>query len=394
MANLFTSVVKQYWSDKIQMNLEKTTIAPELCTMVDIPNGTTKNLPYVNRNRPTNYTAYSTQTAVDIVTGNDQLVITDCPMLTYDIDELDYEDNYINVQAQVTEDAGYMLRSAIDGDILGELLNANNVYNSNGLNGAGTAPIALTTGSSTNIPTVFGQSRAVLTNAGAIPEKLTLLADAFVLNDFNTVGMQNGFNVADESFRRGFRGDFLGMKVYETGNLTASVVYDMTLNVTAGEYISIFGQVFTFVASIGSTPGNVLIGGSAAASLTNLANAINLGAGSGTTYVPQADTSVLYGVSAVAAAATLTITSKRGRMYPVSSNTGTNDFQAETLVCGVMEKGAIHMSLRDSVRIKEKEVAKNLVTSILIWSRYGKKTTTRGKARMCRVLVQSTPAES
>ena len=150
--------------------------------------------------------------------------------------------------------------------------------------------------------------------------------------------MQNGFNVADSAYARGFRGDFLGMKVYETGNLTASVVFDMTVNVTAGEYISIFGQVFTFVASIGSTPGNVLVGASASASLTNLANAINLGSGSGTTYIPQADTSVLYGVTALAGASTLTLTSKRGRMYPVSSNTGTNDFQAETLVCGVMEK--------------------------------------------------------
>lgn len=376
------------------MNLEKTTIAPELVEMIDIPNGTTKNLPFVNRNRPTNYTAYSTQTAVDITTGADQLVITDCPMLTYDIDELDYEDNYINVQSQIQDDASYMLRSAVDGDILNQALQANNVYNSNGLNGAGTTPIALTTGASSNISTVFGQARAVISNAGGNTENIKLVADAFVLNDFNTVGLQNGFNVADDSFRRGYRGPFLGMGVYESGNLTASVVYDMTSNWTAGETISIFGQVFTAVASIGTTAGNVLIGASAAASLTNLAAAINLSAGGGTTYVAQADTSILYGVSAVAAAATLTITSKRGRMYPVSSNIGTNDFQAETLVCFVGEKGAIKLSLRDSVRMREKEIAKNLVTTILIWSRYGIKTTTRGKARMCRVLVQSTAAEA
>jgi hypothetical protein len=183
------------------------------------------------------------------------------------------------------------------------------------------------------------------------------------------------------------------MKVYESGNLTATTVFDMTVNATAGEFVSIFGQVFTFVAAIGATPGNVLIGGSATASLANLASAINLGAGAGTTYIAQADTSILYGVSAVAGAAILTLTSKRGRMYPLSSNLATNDFQAETLVCFVGEKGAIKLSLRDSVRMKEKEVGKNLVTTILIWSRYGIKTTTRGKARMCRVLIQSTPAE-
>ena len=98
MPNLFTGVVRQHFLDTIQMNLEKTTIAPELVEMIDIPNGTTKNLPYVNRNRPTNYIAYSTQTPVDITALADQLVITDCPMLTYDIDELDFEDNYISIQ--------------------------------------------------------------------------------------------------------------------------------------------------------------------------------------------------------------------------------------------------------------------------------------------------------
>jgi hypothetical protein len=205
MPNLFTGVVRQHFLETIQDNLEKTTIAPELVEMIDIPNGTTKNLPFVNRNRPVNYTAYSTQTPVDIVTGADQLVITDCPMLTYDIDELDYEDNYINVQSQIQNDASYMLKSAVDGDILNQALQANNVYNSNGLNGPGTAPISLTTGLSTNIPTVFGQARAVISNAGGNTEKIALVADAFVLNDFNIVGMQNGFNVADESYKRGFR---------------------------------------------------------------------------------------------------------------------------------------------------------------------------------------------
>ena len=286
-----------------------------------------------------------------------------------------------------------MLRSAVDGDILNQAIQANNVYNSNGLNGAGTAPIALTTGTSSNISLIFGQARAVISNAGGNTENIKLVADAFVLNDFNTVGLQNGFNVADDSFKRGYRGPFLGMKVYESGNLTASVVYDMTLNVTAGEFISIFGQVFTFVSTIGTTAGNVLIGGTIAASLTNLSAAINFSAGGGTTYVAQADPSILYGVSSVATATILTITSRRGRMYPVSSNLATNDFQAEALVCFVGEKGAIKLSLRDSVRMKEKEVGKNLVTTILIWSRYGIKTTTRGKARMCRVLIQSTPAE-
>lgn len=170
------------------------------------------------------------------------------------------------------------------------------------------------------------------------PNSLCLAVDSFVKNDINTVGIQNGFQVADSCIKRGYRGTFLDMSLYETGNLTSVVTFDMTANATAGEFISIMGNTFTFVSSIGVTAGNVLIGASATATLANLENAINGGAGAGTNYIAVSDDSTLYGISATASTATITITSKRGRMYPSSSNNATNDFQAETLYCLITEK--------------------------------------------------------
>src|ERR1035437_2667446 len=57
---------------------------------------------------------------------------------------------------------------------------------------------------------------------------------------------------------------------------------------TAGDTVTIGDKVYTFVSPIGVTEGNVLLGASATASLTNLFNAINHGTGSGTTYVAAA----------------------------------------------------------------------------------------------------------
>ena len=157
MAKILTDIQRQHWEGKIQDNLEKELLAMELCDMIDIPDGTTKNIPYANRLRPTNYTKYTDVTPKDIKTGNDQIVITETPMIPFGIDKLDTEDNYINIQKQVTADAGYMLKCAVDGDILNEALQANNLYDNRGLNviGGTPAPVALTTGTGTNIPTVF-----------------------------------------------------------------------------------------------------------------------------------------------------------------------------------------------------------------------------------------------
>lgn len=50
------------------------------------------------------------------------------------------------------------------------------------------------------------------------------------------------------------------MEVYVSGCLTTSRVLDLATQPTANDTVVIKGQTFTFVSSIGSTAGNVLIG--------------------------------------------------------------------------------------------------------------------------------------
>jgi len=57
--------------------------------------------------------------------------------------------------------------------------------------------------------------------------------------------------------------------------LTGSAVLALATNPSNTETVTIQGQVFTFVSSIGTTEGNVLIGGSADATRANLAALIN-----------------------------------------------------------------------------------------------------------------------
>ena len=89
MANSLTDVVKLHYAEATQENLEKTLTAMDLAGMIDIPNGTTKNLPYVQMRATSNYTKYTNQTIQDVTTGNDTIVINTTPMVTFAMDVID-----------------------------------------------------------------------------------------------------------------------------------------------------------------------------------------------------------------------------------------------------------------------------------------------------------------
>lgn len=281
MANTFTSVVRQHWEKAPQAYLEKYSVAMELATMKVVPDGTVLNIPRVALNRTQSYTKYTDVTIADATTGSDTLTINTNAIASFKLDYLDSEDNYISMTPEIGQRAGTMLRQRLDGDFLNQILNANTVYDNGGLraNTGTITPIALTTGASQNISTVFGGAQASLLDIGVMDSRLALVVDSYTVNTLNTLGLEVGFDVADRAYQekvfKGYRGRFLGMEVYAAGCLTASTVLDMATNPTANDYIYIKGVKFTFVSSIGTTAGNVLIGASADATRVNLETLIN-----------------------------------------------------------------------------------------------------------------------
>lgn len=402
MANTFTSVVKQHWEAGLQRNLEKHLVAMELATMKVIADGTVLNIPRMAFQSVGSYTKYTNVTIGSLTTANDTLTIDTTSMITFPMDKIDVGDNYINVIPKATANAGYKLRQSIDGAFLAQYANAANVYNVNGLNGAAGAPVVLATGASQNISAVFGDSQAKLIQDGADINNLCLVVDSFVLNTINTLGLENGFNVADAAYttkvQRGYKGQFLGMEVYLATNLTCSTVLDMATQPTAGDTISILGQTFTFVSSIGTTAGNVLIGVDVDATRVSLAALINAPGTTTATGVAVTDPSKFAGfVTATDSPSgnTLTLVSKTGRMFPTSTMTAAaNDFQAETIHCIMMEKGSIWMALRNNVTVDERDEPLSLVTNYFIYTRYGVATPREGAERMCDLQIQSVAAQA
>lgn len=189
MANTFTSVVRQTWERGLQANLEKNLTAMELATMKIIPDGTTLNIPRLAFQSTQTYTKYTNLTFSDLTTASDTLTLGSALAVTFSMDVIDEEDNYINITPQAIRNGGVKLKERLDGDFLTEILNAKLVYDNGGLrqNTGTITPIALATGASQNVSSVFGNSQAALIDAGADMSNLALVVDAFTMNTINTL---------------------------------------------------------------------------------------------------------------------------------------------------------------------------------------------------------------
>lgn len=399
MSNDLQYVVKQHYAEATQETLEKTLTAMDLAGMIDIPNGTTKNLPLVKMRATGNYTKYTNQTISDVTTGNDTIVINTTPMVNFAIDDIDEAEDYIDVKSEVISDASYQIKRRIDGDFFAQVANAKWKYDANGfgLNTGTLSPVTLTTGASQNISTTYGKAKAGLVQMGANEGKLAMGVDPFVTADLTTLGMEtNVSGVADVSYTRGFQGKFGGMNVYGVSTLYSTTTLDLATNPTAGDYVVVQGVKFTFVAAIG-TAGDVLIGVSADASCQNLVAAVNGAAGAGSTYteIDSDDRAILEGVTATDGTNLATFVSKNGALMALSSMTNaSNDFQAQVTYTFIMEKGAIKMALRNGVKVESAREPKALVTNYFIYARYGLKVTTRSKQKIVCIPVVSASAEA
>lgn len=91
--------------------------------------------------------------------------------------------------------------------------------------------------------------------------------------------------LGDTALENGVIGPWQGWTVVQNNNLPWHATLGLATNPTAGDTVTISGVVFTFVSTIGTTAGNVLIGADAAATRANLEKAVEGLAGAGTSYV-------------------------------------------------------------------------------------------------------------
>jgi len=182
-----------------------------------------------------------------------------------------------------SEEAGQRIGVKFDSQVLYEVVNATTTVDASNLGGTAAEGITLT---ASNVPTVFGEINEALDGLN-IPEEERFVAISPLFYNFlwQFIGGKETM-LGDKTGETGNVGQYGGLKIFKSNNLTGSARWTPANNPSNTDTITIEGITFTFVAASGTTAGNILQTTSTAVTIDNLVALINAGGvGDGTNYV-------------------------------------------------------------------------------------------------------------
>lgn len=234
--------------------------------------GDTLNRTYRSSTNVQTYVRGTDITIDDLTDTNEQLVVNKQYATGFYIDDFDAIQNKYDAALSYGKDNGIYLSNQVDADILGEVFNATSTVDDGSIGGTAGNGITLAT---TNVLKVFGAAKKSLRFQNVPLDS----AYGVITPEFEDILVQYGIGrdttMGDGVFTNGYIGKANGFELYVSNNTAGSAVLAMATNPTANDTVVIEGVTFTFVSSIGTTAGNVLIGASADATRVNLAALLN-----------------------------------------------------------------------------------------------------------------------
>ncbi len=230
-------------------------------------------------------------------------------------------------------------------------------------------------------------------------ESLVFVTDSLGVASIEVVLMGKQFDLAESVWKNGFAGPVRSAQLYVSENLAADADIGFNAQPTAGQTFVVSGFTYTFVAAIGATPGNVLIGAAALNTRANLVAALNQGAGAGTTYVAWTDAHPDYFASVwldlrvtatdVPASNKFTIATTGSGRLAISGTATAAVVNFNLINCPFMVKGAIDLVVQDKVEgeaIPDPYQMADIVRSFVL---YGVKLFKDGIKRGVNVKIKS-----
>lgn len=186
----------------------------------------------------------------------------------------------LNPAETIGAEVAKKLSRYIDADVFAEVKNAQQTFDNGDLTTMASSGTAITL-STSNVPQLLAQGRAKLRRANQDLTSLALVLDSYGGSVIEQYVMSKNIDLAAAAFKNGYAGPVGGAELYLSENLLAEAVITMTANPTNGQTFTVNGYTFTFVTSIGSAAGNVLIEAGVDATRDNLISAIHQDATAG-----------------------------------------------------------------------------------------------------------------
>ena len=289
-ANPNTQTLKQVWFDYYQTSHYKQPVfralAEEKMLTGKLKKGDTIHWSYMSDFYVENMGAngsYNDQAQVDT---DETLVINFVKDTAFYEFEKDLEQAHYSVKSEYARKAMNKIFLQIDADVLVAAYQGASTVIDNGMVSGGAnsgVPVTVTSG---NVFTLFSQAlmQLQLNNVVYDPnltftkevklEKVAGMPVAIISPQvYNALLLYLGGKttvLGDRVSVSGHAGAFMMFNIFVSNQLPSSVALTLSTQPSNGDTFTVNGLTFTFVTSIGSTAGNILIGGSAAAAQTNL----------------------------------------------------------------------------------------------------------------------------
>ncbi len=396
MANSLTAASQTLWSRIMGRKRYKESVAPALASYEEqatLSSGRIVDRPYRSDLAVENYTKGTAAAAQDLTATSNQLTIDKQETILMYVDDVDKLQNKWSAAKLWSEEAGKRLAESSDAEFLYEVRQAADTIDDGDIGGTAGNAIVLTT---SNVANVLGKiNRKLDQNNADLSRSKRFLALSPQFYDTLVAYLQGKESMlGDKTGEAGMVGKYLGLQLYMTNNLTASAVWTPANAPTANDTITISGVTFTFVDTIGSTAGNILVnGGTVAQVITRLTTHINA---PGTTTAngvafSGADLRTVQKMVAVDGTTKITVYHK-GKSFLTVSGSDSNDTWTQKIqhnLAGV--KGAIDMvmQMNPDIQIASTVSAGKRGTNIMPLQVYGIKTFDQGTREIFGVQIDS-----
>lgn len=378
MANSIDAFIPELWSARHQKLREKMLVSMPISNFEEqagLKFGDRVHRPIPPEFATDVYVNNTDVTAQDVTTSDEYLDINLKKVISWDIDLNDKIQSKYDVEAAAFERATYQIKNTMDANRLKETLNATLTADANEVGGSAGTPATLT---AANVSTFFSEAGALMSGndiemdrewyAVVTPKVCALIEQSFVAN---------GFVSADSALKNGYRGDFLGFKVYQSNNVTHTQT--ITLSTVANtNTVTIAGVTFTF-ATVATNAGDVDLGASDTDAAANFVLAFNgTGTPSATTYIDlsTANRKKIKRLNAVATSAAGVITIQLSGKQVVSKSGAPITLGTQYANLEFGRKGAVDMVVQQYPEIQRNKIVRQNGYTYLVTDLYGIKTFT------------------
>jgi len=254
--------------------------------------------------------------------------------------------------------------------------------------------------SSTTVPQMVSRMPAKLRykNNQMVNSNMVFVVDSYAAADIAQYLLGKNIDLAGYVFKNGYTGDVSTASMYVSENLTGEAVLSIATTPTDGDTVTIAGVVFTFKTTLGTTAGNVAIGGSADAARLNLSELINApsttDAGqvalSAANQLVITDTLKLVATDDAAANTMTIVGTGSGRLIVSETLTDGTDAWTKNFIHAYFGKrGAIDLVVQDMKPVDMRVTSDRRGTNVFSSYLAGLKTFTDGSKKFLDVLINA-----